>query len=152
MQELRPFKFHETIFNSNPLLIMVWQKPSTSKVLGFSSCLQIQRKTAPALKKPIIYLPQHFLYFLPLPQGHGSFLPIFGFFSPTGFAGAALASSCKRLRRSCSLGRSASMIPRRSSSAFILPSASAFLIFGPKDSVWGICSSRGKRSKSSLGV
>jgi hypothetical protein len=22
--------------------------------------------------------PQHFLYFLPLPQGHGSFLPIFG--------------------------------------------------------------------------
>lgn len=23
------------------------------------------------------YLPQHFLYFFPLPQGHGSFLPIF---------------------------------------------------------------------------
>ena len=22
------------------------------------------------------YFPQHFLYFLPLPQGHGSFLPI----------------------------------------------------------------------------
>ena len=51
MQELRPFKFHETIFNSNPLLIMVWQKPSTSKVLGFSSCLQIQCKTTPALAK-----------------------------------------------------------------------------------------------------
>jgi len=24
------------------------------------------------------YLPQQFLYFLPLPQGHGSFLPTFG--------------------------------------------------------------------------
>ena len=24
------------------------------------------------------YLPQHCLYFLPLPQGHGSFLPTFG--------------------------------------------------------------------------
>ena len=24
------------------------------------------------------YRPQHFLYFLPLPQGQGSFLPIFG--------------------------------------------------------------------------
>jgi hypothetical protein len=23
-------------------------------------------------------LPQHFLYFLPLPQGQGSFLPVFG--------------------------------------------------------------------------
>ena len=27
------------------------------------------------------YLPQHFLYFLPLPQGHGSFLPTFGGFT-----------------------------------------------------------------------
>ena len=25
-----------------------------------------------------VHAPQHFLYFLPLPQGHGSFLPIFG--------------------------------------------------------------------------
>jgi len=25
-----------------------------------------------------IHAPQHFLYFLPLPQVHGSFLPIFG--------------------------------------------------------------------------
>jgi hypothetical protein len=24
-----------------------------------------------------VHAPQHFLYFLPLPQGHGSFLPIF---------------------------------------------------------------------------
>ena len=51
MQELRPFKFHETIFNSNPLLIMVWQKPSTSKVLDFSHIYQIQCKTTPALAK-----------------------------------------------------------------------------------------------------
>ena len=27
------------------------------------------------------YLPQHFLYFFPLPQGHGSFLPTFRFFA-----------------------------------------------------------------------
>ena len=27
------------------------------------------------------YLPQHFLYFLPLPHGHGSFLPTFGGFT-----------------------------------------------------------------------
>lgn len=39
MYELRPFKFHETIFNSNSLLIVVWLKPSTFKVLGFSPCL-----------------------------------------------------------------------------------------------------------------
>jgi hypothetical protein len=25
-----------------------------------------------------VHAPQHFLYFLPLPQGHGSFLPVFG--------------------------------------------------------------------------
>jgi len=25
-----------------------------------------------------VYAPQHFLYFLPLPHGHGSFLPVFG--------------------------------------------------------------------------
>jgi hypothetical protein len=25
------------------------------------------------------HAPQHFLYFLPLPHGHGSFLPILGF-------------------------------------------------------------------------
>ena len=99
--------------------------------------------------RPLI---QRCLLYTSLPQGHGSFLPIFGFFSPTGFAGAASASSFRRLSRSSSLGKSASMIPRRSSSAFILPSASAFLIFGPNDSVWGICSSDGKRSKSSLGV
>lgn len=24
------------------------------------------------------HVPQHFLYFLPLPQGQGSFLPVFG--------------------------------------------------------------------------
>lgn len=39
MYELRPFKFHETIFNSHSLLIVVWLKPSTFKVLGFSPCL-----------------------------------------------------------------------------------------------------------------
>ena len=39
MHELRPFKFHETTFNSNSLLIVVWLKPSTFKVLGFSPCL-----------------------------------------------------------------------------------------------------------------
>lgn len=27
--------------------------------------------------KDITLQPQHFLYFLPLPQGHGSFLPTF---------------------------------------------------------------------------
>ena len=27
------------------------------------------------------YLPQHFLYFLPLPQGHGSLRPTFGPFT-----------------------------------------------------------------------
>ena len=27
------------------------------------------------------FFPQHFLYFLPLPHGHGSFLPIFGSFT-----------------------------------------------------------------------
>src|SRR5205823_14563482 len=25
-----------------------------------------------------VHAPQHFLYFLPLPHGHGSFLPVFG--------------------------------------------------------------------------
>ena len=25
-----------------------------------------------------VHAPQHFLYFLPLPQGQGSFLPVFG--------------------------------------------------------------------------
>ena len=39
MYELIPFKFHETIFNSHSLLIVVWLKPSTFKVLGFSPCL-----------------------------------------------------------------------------------------------------------------
>jgi hypothetical protein len=29
------------------------------------------------LKKEDLYVPQHFLYFLPLPQGQGSFLPTF---------------------------------------------------------------------------
>jgi hypothetical protein len=37
------------------------------------------------------YFKQHFLYFLPLPHGHGSFLPIFssvlgGFKSSVGFS------------------------------------------------------------------
>ncbi len=67
MQELRPFKFHETIFNSNPLLIMVWQKPSTSKVLGFSSCLQIQRKTTPALAKTYLLPTAALLVFFAAP-------------------------------------------------------------------------------------
>jgi hypothetical protein len=26
-----------------------------------------------------VHTPQHFLYFLPLPHGHGSFLPVLGF-------------------------------------------------------------------------
>ncbi len=30
------------------------------------------------LRSPLFHLPQHFLYFFPLPQGQGSFLPIFG--------------------------------------------------------------------------
>lgn len=45
-----------------------------------------QKKYRPILRDSILNnckfifyssLPQHFLYFLPLPQGHGSFLPIF---------------------------------------------------------------------------
>jgi len=27
----------------------------------------------------MIHAPQHFLYFLPLPHGHGAFLPVLGF-------------------------------------------------------------------------
>jgi hypothetical protein len=30
------------------------------------------------VKKSIIHAPQHFLYFLPLPHGQGSFLPVLG--------------------------------------------------------------------------
>ena len=36
-----------------------------------------------------LFLPQHFLYFLPLPHGHGSFLPTFA----VGFADAFSSSS-----------------------------------------------------------
>ena len=34
------------------------------------------------------HAPQHFLYFLPLPHGHGSFLPVFGVALMIGEAGA----------------------------------------------------------------
>lgn len=41
----------------------------------------------PEAISPYSFCPQHFLYFLPLPHGHASFLPIFssfttGFFTP----------------------------------------------------------------------
>ena len=39
------------------------------------------------------YLPQHFLYFLPLPQGHNALRPIFGCFLAGLIAASAFASS-----------------------------------------------------------
>src|SRR4029077_10747229 len=45
------------------------------------SCLKPSRLagTTTTARKPLSHdLPQHFLYFLPLPQGHGSLRPIFG--------------------------------------------------------------------------
>ncbi len=38
------------------------------------------------------YFPQHFLYFFPLPQGQGSFRPIFGSVRTKGFCGTILPS------------------------------------------------------------
>ena len=39
------------------------------------------------------WLPQHFLYFLPLPQGQGSFRPILGWLRTTGCLVGSLAST-----------------------------------------------------------
>src|SRR6056297_164524 len=49
------------------------------------------------------YRPQHFLYFFPLPQGHGSFLPIFSPERLTGFFFCCPSSPCENVI-SCSSG------------------------------------------------
>lgn len=96
------------------------------------------------------HLPQHFLYFFPLPQGQGSFRPIFTRFTGPGFM--ASVSSLRRLARSASLGSSIAMICRRIASASMLPSAMALRMFGPREMDFGTRSSGGCIAYSSPGV
>ena len=72
-----------------------------------------KRRKTHSLSAPVA--PQHFLYFLPEPQGQGSFLPTFSaaflttgrFFSPSPPTAAACASRCFAtcVRFICSAGR-----------------------------------------------
>ncbi|HEX4124298.1 MAG TPA: hypothetical protein VHY37_06180 [Tepidisphaeraceae bacterium] len=52
---------------------------------------QITERIA-AISFPQLYVPQHFLYFLPLPQGEGALRPIFADAPAIGSPGNLLAS------------------------------------------------------------
>lgn len=84
---------------------------------------------AKARRNHIRALPQHFLYFFPLPQGHGSFLPIFRFDETLGRAsegfgtgrGFTLASPVFRFRETAEgVSKSTSIGKGPDASALIL--------------------------------
>ena len=75
--------FRYTIYEVSPLY---WSLPADAAQTGAepaNGCDPGKEKDFPTLSGPVFQWstgyqrPQHFLYFLPLPQGQGSFLPIF---------------------------------------------------------------------------
>lgn len=82
------------------------------------------------------YRPQHFLYFLPLPQGQGSLRPIFCLCACWDGVLPVISAIWRSIsKRSSSLGMlSIAKMPCRSSSASIVPSVRALRILGPKPS------------------
>lgn len=59
-----------------PFLDITFHENSPHSLLFYNLCGEILMYVCIILAND--YLPQHFLYFLPEPQGQGSFLPIFG--------------------------------------------------------------------------
>ena len=59
-----------------PFLDITFHENSPHSLLFYNLCREFLMYVCIILAND--YLPQHFLYFLPEPQGQGSFLPIFG--------------------------------------------------------------------------
>ena len=78
MQDMKRFaRFWDIVYNSGNFV-------KTSKLLFkdgkvfenfFDFSIKKAARTAFSFERLYACLPQHFLYFFPLPQGHGSFLP-----------------------------------------------------------------------------
>ncbi len=70
------------------------------------------------------FMPWHFLYFFPLPQGHGSFLPTFRAILPVPRTARSDFSGCKRVVRSITRHQ---LSERRNRTASPLPPGAALL-------------------------
>src|ERR1039458_5599682 len=87
----------------------MWHSGNSDKIkkTAFASESRFESRPTAFERSQFAYLPQQFLYFLPLPQGHGSLRPTFG---PVR-TGLALALACASAAPAASLTTSLALGP-----------------------------------------